>query len=105
VNIAVRFFLGYFLIVGLAAWFVLNVAVREVEPGVRQAAEDTMVDMANLLAEQAADDAASGEISTGRFATAVKRALDREPRATIFGVDKEAVDLRIYMTDAHGIVI
>ena len=103
-NIAIRFFLGYFLIVGLAAWFVLNFAVREVEPGVRQAAEDTMVDMANLLAEQAADDVSAGQISTGRFANAVKRALDREPRARIFGVDKESVDLRVYMTDAHGIV-
>lgn len=103
-NIAIRFFLGYFLIVGLAAWFVLNFAVREVEPGVRQAAEDTMVDMANLLAEQAADDVSAGHISTGRFANAVKRALDREPRAKIFGVDKESVDLRVYMTDEHGIV-
>ncbi len=104
-NIAIRFFLGYFLIVGLAAWFVLDVASRDVEPGVRQAAEDTMVDLANLLAEQAADDVASGHISAGRFADAVKRALDREPRATISGVDKESVDLRVYVTDAHGIVI
>jgi two-component system sensor histidine kinase CreC len=104
VNIAIRFFLGYFLIVGLTAWFMLNFAVREIEPGVRQAAEDTMVDTANLLAEQAADDVSSGQISTGRFASAVNRALDREPRATIFGVDKESVDLRVYMTDAHGIV-
>jgi hypothetical protein len=103
-NIAIRFFLGYFLIVGLAAWFVLNFAVREVEPGIRQAAEDTMVDMANLLAELAADDVTAGQISTGRFARAVNQALDREPRATIFGVDKASVDLRVYMTDAHGIV-
>jgi two-component system sensor histidine kinase CreC len=104
-NIAIRFFLGYFLIVGLAAWFVVNVAARDVEPGVRQAAEDTMVDMANLLAEQAADDVASGQISAGRFAGAVKRALEREPRASISGVDKESVDLRVYVTDARGIVI
>ncbi len=103
-NIAIRFFLGYFLIVGMAAWFVLNFAVREVEPGVRQAAEDTLVDMANLLAEQAADDVAAGRIPAGRFVNAVQRALDREPRAKIFGVDKESVDLRVYMTDARGIV-
>jgi two-component system, OmpR family, sensor histidine kinase CreC len=104
VNIAIRFFLGYFLIVGSAAWFVLNFAVREIEPGVRQAAEDTMVDTANLLAEQAADDVASGQLSHGRFTSAVQKALDREPRASIYGVDKESVDLRVYMTDAHGIV-
>jgi two-component system, OmpR family, sensor histidine kinase CreC len=105
VNIAIRFFLGYFLIVGLAAWFVLDFAVREVEPGIRQAAEDSMVDTANLLAEQAITDLRNGELLSGRFASAVQRSLARQPRATIFGVDKAAVDLRVYVTDARGIVI
>ena len=104
-NIAIRFFLGFFLIVGLAAWFVLNIAVGEIEPGVRQAAEDTMVDMANLLAEQAAEDVSTGQLADGRFATAVENALERSPRASIYGVSKEAVDLRVYLTDAHGIVM
>ena len=55
-NIAIRLFIGYFLIVGLAAWFVVNIFAREVEPGVRQATEDALVDTANVLAELAADD-------------------------------------------------
>jgi two-component system sensor histidine kinase CreC len=105
VNIAIRFFLGFFLIVGLAAWFVLNIAGREIEPGIRQAAEDTLVDTANLLAEQAADDVANGQLASGHFATAVETALQREPRASIYGVDKKSVDLRVYMTDRRGIVI
>ena len=50
-NIAIRLFLGYFLTIGVAAWFVLNIFTQEVKPGVRQATEDTMVDTANLLAE------------------------------------------------------
>ena len=51
-----RVFLGYFLVVGLAGWFVLRVFVGEVKPGVREAVEDVMVDSANFVAELAADD-------------------------------------------------
>lgn len=104
-NIAIRLFLGYFLIVGLAAWFVINIFAREVEPGVRQATEDMMVDTANLLAELAVDDLAGGLIEHGRFSAAVRNALQREPRASIWGVSKETVDFRVYLTNAKGIVV
>ncbi|HLA34377.1 MAG TPA: two-component system sensor histidine kinase CreC [Rhodocyclaceae bacterium] len=104
-NIAIRLFLGYFLVVGLAAWFVINNFAREVEPGVRQAAEDTLVDTANLLAELAADEVASGQIAQGRFAAAASAALQRAPQASIWGVNKRSVDFRIYVTDVKGVVI
>ena len=54
-RLGFRLLLGYFLIVGLAAFFVLNVFVDEVKPGVRQTMEDTLVDTANLLAEVAVE--------------------------------------------------
>ncbi|ANQ83847.1 sensory histidine kinase CreC [Azoarcus olearius] len=106
-NIAIRFFIGYFLIVGLAAWFVLNIFAREVEPGLRQATEDTLVDAANLLAEFAAEHLGPGDggFERDRFATAVRRAQARVPRADIYGVPKTAVDFRVYLTDARGIVL
>lgn len=104
-NIAIRLFLGFFLVVGLAAWFVLNIYSKEIEPGVRQATEDTLVDTAQLLAELAAPDLVSGRVQEGAFALAVNRALQREPRASIWGVTKESVDFRVYLTDARGIVV
>jgi two-component system sensor histidine kinase CreC len=104
-NIAIRLFLGYFLIVGLAAWFVLNIFAKEVEPGVRQATEDTLVDTANLLAELAVEDLAAGRIASAAFARAVGEAVQREPQAKIWGVAKESVDFRVYLTDARGIVV
>lgn len=104
-NIAIRLFAGYFLIVGLAAWFLVSIFAREVEPGVRQATEETLVDAANLLAEMATDDLAAGVIGKGKFAAAVGKALEREPKALIWGVDKSSVDARVYVTDAGGIVV
>ncbi|MCL2345468.1 MAG: two-component system sensor histidine kinase CreC [Desulfobulbus sp.] len=104
-NISVRLFFGYFLIVGLAAWFVLNTFAEETEPGIRQAAEETLVDSAQVLAEMAAADLAAGQIEHGPFAEAMREALRRRPRAEISGVHKESVDLRVYVTDARGIVV
>lgn len=38
-RIGMRLLLGYFLIVAIAAWFVLSIFVQEVKPGVRRATE------------------------------------------------------------------
>jgi two-component system sensor histidine kinase CreC len=105
VNISVRLFLGYFLVLGLAAWFVLNTVTGEISPGLRQAREETQVDTAYLLAEFAADDLAAGRIGDGAFAAAVKAAEWREPGADIFGIRKEYLEFRIYVTDRRGKVV
>lgn len=99
-----RVFLGYFLIVGLAGWFLLRVFVSEVKPGVRDAVEDVMVDTANLLAELARDDLLAGRLPDGRFAASVEAYRRRPVKARIWGLEKQTLDFRIYVTDAHGIV-
>jgi two-component system sensor histidine kinase CreC len=104
-NIAIRLFIGYFLIAGVAAWFVVNIFAREVEPGVRYATEDALVDTANLLAELAATELSTGQIAHGRFAAAVDVAMRRDLRAQISDVSKKNIELRIYITDVRGIVV
>ena len=95
-----RVFLGYFLIVGLAGWFLLRVFVSEVKPGVRDAVEDVMVDTAHLLAELARDDLLAGRLPGGRFAESVEAYRLRPVRATIWGLEKQTLEFRIYVTDA-----
>jgi two-component system, OmpR family, sensor histidine kinase CreC len=105
VNISVRLFFGYFLVVGLAAWFVLNTFTHETEPGIRQATEETLVDTAHVLAEMAAMELSAGHIRQGAFSDALRAATRRSPRANISGVQKETVDFRVFVTDAKGIVV
>ena len=38
-RIGMRLLMGYFLIVAIAAWFVLSIFVQEIKPGVRRATE------------------------------------------------------------------
>ena len=104
-RLSLRIFLGYFLIVGLAAWLVMHVFIGEIKPGVRQAMEDTLVDTANVLALLAADDMESGHIKDGVFARRVGALGKRDVHARIWGFRKDSLDYRVYVTDAHGIVV
>jgi len=104
-KLGLRIFLGYFLIVGIAAWLVLRVFVGEIKPGVRQAMEDNLVDTSNVLALLATDDMASGHIADGTFARRVRELGQRDVHARIWGFRKDSLDYRVYVTDAKGIVV
>jgi two-component system sensor histidine kinase CreC len=104
-RISLKIFLGYFLLVGLAAWFVLYVFVDEVKPGVRQAMEDTLVDTANVLAELAVNDVKTKRIQTGNFAQSLAKYQAHATKANIWGIKKQSADYRVYITDIKGIVI
>lgn len=69
-RIGMRLLLGYFLLVAVAAWFVLAIFVKEVKPGVRRATEGTLIDTATLLAELARPDLLSGDPTHGQLAQA-----------------------------------
>ena len=104
-RLGLKLVLGFFLIVGIAAFFVMRVFVNEVKPGVRQAMESTLVDAANLLAEVAADDLKAGRIADGGFARHVALAQQRDPKAWVWRFQKRSVDYRVTVTDARGTVV
>ncbi|MDO8961037.1 MAG: two-component system sensor histidine kinase CreC [Methylophilus sp.] len=104
-NISLKIFLGYFALVGLAAWFVLTIFVNEVKPGVRQAMENSLVDTAHVLAELATEDVKRNQIQHGHFAKSIQHYLARISNANIWGIQKHSTDYRIYITNRYGIVI
>jgi two-component system sensor histidine kinase CreC len=108
-HLGLRLFFGFFLIAGLAAFFILRVFVGEVQPSVRQVTEDILVDAAHLLAEAAAPELAAlppgGTMAGGAFAGAVARYRERPVDAHIWGLHKRSLDLRVYVTDATGRVV
>jgi len=58
-RLGLRLLFGFFVITGLAAFFVLRVFLGEVKPAVREVTEDVLVDAAHLLAEQVAPELAA----------------------------------------------
>ena len=110
-RLSLHLALGYFLIVGLAGWFVLNVFVAEVRPGVREAMEDTLVDTANLVAELVAP-ALAARLEDGAdmssddpITTALSAYTGRRVSAGIWNIEKRSLDHRIYVTDRLGQVL
>lgn len=105
-RLGLRVFFGFFLVAGLSAVLLLKVFLAEVKPSVREVIEDLMVDTANLLAEVAAEEMASGPPhGEGRLATQLQRYAHRDVDVTIWGLRKQTLDLRIYVTDASGRVV
>jgi two-component system, OmpR family, sensor histidine kinase CreC len=111
-HLGIRLLFGFFLITGLAAFFVLRVFMAEVKPSVREVMEDVMVDTANILAEIASDDMASGALaknelgqSASRFTEHVRNYARRPIDAQIWGLDKQSLDFRVYVTDVTGTVL
>lgn len=104
-NLGLKLFLGYFVIVGIGIYFSLNILGNELKPAFRQSAEETMIDSANLLAVLVRDDVLNGSIADGRFQSRLEEYAQRIPAAHIWGIVKNSLDHRIYITDAQGIVL
>lgn len=130
-HLGIRLLFAFFLINGMAAFFVLRVFTAEIKPSAREVMEDMMVDTANILAELASDDLASGQLARdagvaaptpisptqhsnhapgstatkSRFSQHVQRYASRPIAAGIWGFSKQSLDYRIYITDDRGIVL
>ena len=104
-RLGIRIFLVYFLFVGLTAYFVLNTVREQVRPAVRQSAEETLVDTANLLAEILREQVKAGTLGQSDLPQLLKAYGQRRPNAQIWGLPKTEVNHRIYVTDARGIVL
>ncbi|MGJ3256310.1 MAG: two-component system sensor histidine kinase CreC [Alcanivorax sp.] len=101
-----RLLVFYFLILGLVGWFVLDLVFGQAKPLVRQSAEETLVDAANLLAEIVAEDADNGEIViTPSLRQALNRYAGRTPDADIWGLKKDRIHTHIYITGPTGVVL
>jgi len=104
-RLGIRLLFAFFLINGIAAFFVLRVFMAEIKPSVREVMEDMMVDTANILAELASDDLAAGKLADGPFAQHVRRYATRPIDAAIWGFSKQSLDFRVTVTDAAGRVL
>ncbi|MFB9190957.1 two-component system sensor histidine kinase CreC [Vibrio ostreicida] len=105
IPLGLRLFSLYFALVVLTAYTVSTTIIDELKPTVRQTTEETLVDMANLLAVLAEEGWANGDRSNRRLAALLNAYGQREPAARIWEIGKKVMNHRIYITDQKGIVI
>ena len=107
-RLGLRLFFAFFLINGLAAFFVLQVFMVEVKPSVRKVTEDTLVETAYALAALASADMAGGQFQPGKsgaFSQQLSHYTDKPIQAWIWDSRKTHLDLRVTVTDAQGKVL
>jgi len=104
---AVRVFALYFVFVGLSGYFMLNLVVQEVKPGVRQSTEEVLFDSAEILANLVAP--AFVKDQPVKLSAEIQQLLasygQHQTNATIWGINKSAIPHRIYLTNQQGIVV
>jgi two-component system, OmpR family, sensor histidine kinase CreC len=105
VKLGIRLLFAFFVLNGILAFFILRVFTAEIKPSVREVMEDMMIDTANILAELASDDLRQGKLADGQFAAQVRRYGGRPIDAKIWGLSKQSLDFRIYVTDDKGKVL
>ncbi len=77
----------------------------DIQPRYREATEEPIVDTAHVLAAIAAATARDGQVDSGLFRRAFQRVRAQPIEARIYSFLKTNVDIRVYITDAAGIVI
>ena len=97
-----RILLGYLLVLSVSSWLLLNAALDAVKPAMRQSAEETLVDTANLLALLVSDDVQRGTLAASDFAVKMHAFTTMALDAHIWGVHKARPNHRVYITDDHG---
>ena len=105
IPLGLRLFLLYFILVILTTYFVSSTVMKQIKPTVRQVSEETLVDMAHLLAVMVEDDLQAGTLSQSRFAEQIKSYGLRQPDAEIWDITKKTINHRIYVTDSQGRVL
>ncbi|MEG0148866.1 MAG: two-component system sensor histidine kinase CreC [Comamonas sp.] len=107
-RLGLRLFFAFFLINGLAAFFVLRVFMVEIRPSVRKVTEDTLVEAAYALAALASEDMASGDLQNGqnsRFARQLQAYNQQPVQVRIWDAKKSSLDMRITVADKQGLVL
>ncbi len=100
-----KIFLAFFLLIGIGATLFFSSFMTELKPGFRKASEESLVDIANLLAEIAAKEVGTGDINNGLFSSAVQHFQQRQLNAHIWSHTKHKSGLQIYITNVTGQVI
>ena len=104
-SIRARVILSYLVIVGIGFLFLTRKMSNDVRPRYLEAEEETMVDIANVLASMAEQSWTGNQMNFESLRAAFNAARAREFTAPIYELTKSSLDLRVYATDAKGRVI
>ena len=103
-SLRVRLLLGILAIYACGGYFITRWIIDQVRPRYVESMEESLVDMSVLLAGILETQSSHG-LDPGLLHAADERARQRVFSAKIFTLEKQGIDLRVYVTDAAGRVV
>jgi two-component system sensor histidine kinase CreC len=104
VSLRIRLLLLLIAIYGAGGILLTHWVLNQVRPRYLESMEETLVDTSVLLASVLEAQLAGGQPDVASLQRAFTAAQQRAFRARVFSLDKTTVDMRVYVTDAAGIV-
>jgi two-component system, OmpR family, sensor histidine kinase CreC len=104
-SIRARVILSYLVIVGIGFLLLTRKMSNDVRPRYLEAEEETMVDIANVLASMVEQSWTGEHMNFERLQAAYHSAHARKFSAPIYELTKSTLDLQVYATDATGRVV
>jgi len=100
-----RLFIGIFVVYLAAVGVLLYRIAADLDPRYRESAEESLVDTANLLATLLERRVYNGVIPVDDLDRTLVELTARPIYARIYGIEKTAVALHVYVTDRNGVVL
>jgi two-component system sensor histidine kinase CreC len=100
-----RIFLGILILFALGVSVLLYRVATDLDSRYRESTEETLVDVAYLMAASIESDMQDAAIDATRLQTVFRAAYGKNFEAKIFNVIKRHVNMHVYVTDAKGTVV
>ncbi|HVU17909.1 MAG TPA: two-component system sensor histidine kinase CreC [Candidatus Didemnitutus sp.] len=104
-SLRLRLLLALLVVFCGGGYFLTRKALEQVRPRYVESMEETLVDTSVLLASVLETQLGSDPLDAGALERALGAARRRRFDAQIYSLHKTAVDMRVYVTDAKGMVI
>ena len=104
-KLAVKILLAVFVITGAGFYFLMHDMVGNIRFRYLEGVEETLVDQSRILATVVARDMEQENFSPNHLQEVFDRAYGQHFLARIYHLNKNSVDLRVYITDDKGIIV
>ena len=100
-----RILLGFFFIYVISFYFLFDTIVNEIRPRYLETVEDSLNDMVNVLAAMLELEIKNNEVQFEYLEEVFTLAFEREFGAKIYGIQKNRIDIEVYIANRNGIII
>lgn len=104
-SLRLRLILVLLVVYSVGGYLIVRQALKEVEPRYLESMEESLVDIAVILASLVEQSADESGIHHESIASTMDQARDRRFDAAIYGFQKDEIGLQVYLTDSTGRVL